>query len=312
MIHKIVFLDADSVGQVEDLKLLNELGEYRQFGLTSPDQRIVRISGCDIVITNKVVIDKVVMDACPSLRLICIAATGMNNVELDYAGKKGITVKNVAGYSTESVAQSAFSMLFYLLHSSRYYDDYVKTGDYSKSPVFTHHGRSFYELKGKVIGIIGLGTIGKRVAQIASVFGMQVSYYSTSGKNINKAYPRLALEELLSQSDIVTIHCPLNGKTENLIGIQELKSMKRTAYLLNLGRGGIVNEKALAEALDSELIAGAGIDVLTREPITGDNPLLHCQKPEKIFITPHIAWASIESRKLLVKEIIDNIRSFLA
>lgn len=310
MASKIVFLDSATVGQVENLELLPSLGEFNEYQLTLPEQRIERIADNEIVITNKVIIDKEIIDSCPSLKLICIAATGTNNVDLEYAKLKGIQVKNVAGYSTESVAQSAFSMLFHLLHQNTYFDNYVKDGEYQKSPIFTHHGRKFWELKGKFFGIIGLGTIGKRVAEIANVFGATVIYHSTSGKNLANEYKHHALKELLSLADIVSIHCPLNEKTLNLINIEELKLMKSTAYLLNLGRGGIVNESALVEALDSNLIAGAAIDVLTKEPITAENPLLTTKRSQNLFVTPHIAWASIESRSLLIEKIIENIKLY--
>ncbi|MBN1952587.1 MAG: D-2-hydroxyacid dehydrogenase [Bacteroidales bacterium] len=311
MKRKIVFLDADSVGNLKALSEFSKLGEYTQYGVTRPEQRIERIRGCSVVITNKVIIDREVMDACDDLRLICIAATGMNNVDLDYAREKKILVRNVAGYSTESVAQSTFSMLFHLLHHNTYFDRYVKDGSYAESPVFTHHGREFWELKGKIWGIIGLGTIGKRVAEIASAFGCEVCYTSTSGKNLDTGYKHLPLGGLLESSDVVSIHCPLNERTQNLVGKDELSRMKPTAYLLNMGRGGIVNEADLTLALDKQWIAGAGIDVMTREPISKSNPLVHCKNPESLFITPHIAWASLESRNLLIGKLVRHIQEFI-
>ena len=308
---KIVFLDASTVGAPDNLKLLSELGEYSQYNYTKPSERIERIGDSQVIITNKVVIDQEIMDACSSLKLICIAATGMNNVDLKYAAEKNIQVKNVSGYSTESVAQATFSMLFYLLNSSAYYDNYVKSGKYSHSPIFTHHGREFWELKNKVFGIIGLGTIGRRVAQIAAVFGAHVVYYSTSGKNLDTGYEHKELDDLLKIADVVSIHCPLNEHTKNLVNSGRLAMMKSTAYLLNMGRGGIVNESALAEALDQERIAGAALDVLSHEPIEKNNPLLKIKNPDRLFITPHIAWASREARILLIDKIIGNIRRFL-
>jgi len=188
--------------------------------------------GRNVVITNKVVIDREVMDACPGLKLICIAATGMNNIDLDYAAQKGITVKNVAGYSTDSVAQCTFAMLFYLLHAGRYYDDYVRSGQYTASPIYTHLGREFWELKDKLFGIIGMGTIGRRVAEVASAFGAKIAYFSTSGKNLQaQGYPHLPLPELLERADVVSIHCPLNDQTRNLLTESRLRLMKPTAYL---------------------------------------------------------------------------------
>ena len=308
---KIVFLDVSTVGQVKDLSVIENLGHYKQYDYTNTEKRIGRIADSDIVITNKVIIDREVMDACPSIKLICIAATGMNNVDRDYAAKKGIQVKNVVGYSTESVTQATFALLFYLLNSSVYYDTYVKSGEYAKSPVFTHHGREFWELHGKVFGIIGLGTIGKRVAQVASAFGSRVIYYSTSGKNINIEYEHKTLKELLQLSDIISIHCPLNEKTQNLISAKQLKLMKSSAILLNIGRGGIIDESALANALDQDQMGGAALDVLVHEPIEENNPLLQIRNSHKLLITPHIAWASIEARTLLIEKIAENIKTYL-
>jgi glycerate dehydrogenase len=251
------------------------------------------------------------MDQAARLKLICIAATGMNNVDLDYAMNKNIPVKNVSGYSTDSVTQSTFAMLFYLMNHLQYYDEYVKSGSYTQSPIFTHHGREFYELKNKTFGIIGLGTIGKTVAKIASSFSCRVVYYSTSGNNRNADYERVSLETLLKSSDLISIHAPLNENTENLIGLKELTMMKRTAILINAGRGGIVSEKDLAAALDEDLIYGAGLDVLEKEPIDKGNPLLSIKNREKLLITPHIAWASLESRTLLMDKVYDNIKDYL-
>jgi lactate dehydrogenase-like 2-hydroxyacid dehydrogenase len=309
---KIIFLDISTIGEVDNLSLFDELGEFISYEITSPEQRVERISNCQVVITNKVIIDREIMDACRDLRLICVAATGMNNIDIEYAAKKGIEVKNVAGYSTESVAQSTFSMLLYLMHSTSFYDNYVKDGKYARSLIFTHHGPQFTELKGKQFGIIGLGNIGKRVAAIAEAFGCSVVYHSTSGKNLYSNYKHLSLNDLLNTSDIVTIHCPLNEQTRNLIDKEKLKLMKKSAYLLNAGRGGIIDEPALAGALDKSWIAGAALDVLSQEPINSKNLLLDIKNKEKLLITPHIAWASIEARTLLVEKIIQNIRDFLS
>lgn len=308
---KIVFLDSATVGEVNALEKIKELGSYTSYEYTEHKDRIERIKGNHIVITNKVIIDKEVMEACPEIGLICITATGLNNVDLDHAEAKGIPVKNVGGYSTESVAQSTFAMLLYLLNNVRYYDEYVKSGKYSNSPLFTHQGRSFWELKGKQFGIIGLGTIGKRVAEIAQTFGCKVVYFSTSGRNSSTSYPSLSLEELLKTSDVVSIHCPLNENTLNLIGYEQLCQMKNTAILLNAGRGKIVNEADLALALDEDQIAAAGLDVLEYEPIKPDNPLLSLNSSEKLLITPHTAWISREARETLVEGVFSNITAWL-
>ncbi|MDD4862044.1 MAG: D-2-hydroxyacid dehydrogenase [Smithellaceae bacterium] len=310
---KIVFLDAATVGRPDNLSELSSLGDYAEFEFTAPARRIERIMGRNVVITNKVVIDREVMDACPGLKLICIAATGMNNIDLDYAAQKGITVKNVAGYSTDSVAQCTFAMLFYLLHAGRYYDDYVRSGQYAASPIYTHLGREFWELKDKLFGIIGMGTIGRRVAEVASAFGAKIAYFSTSGKNLQaQGYPHLPLPELLERADVVSIHCPLNDQTRNLLTESRLRLMKPTAYLLNMSRGGIVDEAALARAIDENRIAGAGLDVLTAEPIAADSPLLKVRHQDKLFITPHIAWTSMEARRLLITRTAENIKNFFA
>ena len=308
---KIVFLDAETIGQVENLEKLDEFGTVTYYPLTKPQERIQRISGHEVIITNKVIIDREVMDASPMLRLICISATGVNNVDLAYAEKKGILVKNVAGYSTESVAQSTFSLLFYLLNKTRYFDEYVKSGKYIQSPVFTHIGRTFWQLSGKKFGIIGLGTIGKRVAQIATAFGAEVVYHSTSGNNLDQPYTHLSLDELLKKSDVVSVHCPLNDVTKNLITYSKLCMMKPSSILLNTGRGGIVNEGDLVRALNEDRIAGAGLDVLEHEPMLSNNPLMTVNNPEKLIVTPHVAWTSIEAREKLVDGIYQNIKDFV-
>ncbi|HEX2937031.1 MAG TPA: D-2-hydroxyacid dehydrogenase [Bacteroidales bacterium] len=308
---KIVFLDTQTVGEVPNMGLFNSLGEFISYPLTLPQDRVKNIGNADVVITNKVMIDREVMDACPNLKLICIAATGINNIDTEYAKAKGIAFKNVVDYSTESVAQLTIAMILHLVSKLGYFDTYVKSGTYTKSPMFTHLGRNFFELKGKRAGIIGLGNIGKRVAQLLEAFGMQVAYYSTSGNNTHNTYPREELDNLLRTSDIISIHAPLNDRTRNLIDISKLKIMKPSAILINVGRGGIVNEADLVQAINHEYIAGAGVDVFEQEPMLDSNPLLQADFPEKFIFTPHIAWASIEARTLLIEKIGENIKQFL-
>jgi glycerate dehydrogenase len=307
----IVYLDASSLGEVKALKKIKELGNFKSYDLTKPEERISRIKGNQVVITNKVIIDKEIIDACPEMRLICISATGMNNVDLNYARQKNIEVKNVAGYSTESVVQSTMAMLLFLLHKLSYFDKYVKSGDYIKSPLFTHHGRSFWELKNKQFAIIGMGTIGKRMAEVVNAFGVKIVYFSTSGKNLDTPYKHLEFKQIIRTSDIISIHCPLNENTENLFDYSVFLEMKRSAILLNAGRGKIIKEVDLAKALNENLIAAAGLDVLENEPINADNPLLNINNPEKLLITPHIAWISQEAREELVEGIILNIKTWL-
>jgi len=300
--HHIVFLDSKTIGKVDNIKLLAKLGELEVFESTAADQVVERCLGKEIVIVNKVQMTEEVMKQLPGLKLICVAATGINNVDLDYAEKNSIQVKNVAGYSTDSVAQLTFTMLLYLVNKPYYYDTYVKSGAYSRSDSFTHHNESFWELKGKRMGIIGLGTIGRQVARIAESFGMEVVFYSTSGRNNH--------DDLLKSSDVVSIHAPLNENTRYLITYDKIKLMRPCAILLNLGRGGIVDEADLARALNDNVIGAAGIDVMEQEPMNGDNPLLKLYDKEKILITPHMAWASKESRELLVEKISRNIALF--
>lgn len=308
---KICILDAKTLGNDADLSGFSKLGEVTIYDTTKPDEVADRIKEQDIVITNKVVLNESNMKDALNLKLICVAATGTNNIDLEYAKARNIVVSNVPGYSTVSVSQHTFAMLFYLMENLKYYDEYVKSMDYSKNDVFSHLDKPFEELCGKTWGIIGLGAIGSSVASIARAFGCRVVYYSTSGKNNNSEYERMELDELLKQSDIVSIHAPLNDKTKNLINYKTLQAMKKSAILLNLGRGGIVNEFDLAKALDEDLIKGAALDVLETEPIKADNPLMTLKKQDKLLITPHIAWASVQARKRLINELELNIKAFL-
>ena len=307
---RISLLDRATLGDTS-LDPIAALGALTCYDTTSPDEVEARIADAEVIITNKVVIGRREMDAAPHLRLICIAATGTNNIDLDYAAKRGIPVRNVAGYSTESVVQTTFMHLLNLMGHAAHYDHYIKSGAYSPSGLFTYMGCSWSELCGKRLGIIGLGTIGTRVATIAEAFGMEVVYYPTSGKAHNDRYPALSLDELLSTADVVSIHAPLNDRTRNLLGYDELCRMKPTAILLNAGRGGIVNETALAQALDEGHLAGAGLDVFTVEPLPADSPLLSVAHPERLSLTPHTAWASREARERLVAKIAENIRTTL-
>jgi len=309
---EIVFLDKKTVGEVTNFNLLHKLGNVEVYDNTPAGDVIKRSEGKEVIITNKVVIDRKTMDALPDLKLICVAATGTNNIDLEYAKEKGIDVRNVVSYSTESVAQSTFSILFYLLNRTSYYDAYVKSGAYSRGDIFTHHGPPFWELSGKRMGIIGLGNIGRKVARIAEAFGMEVVFYSTTGRNNNINYKRFDLQTLLSTSDVVSVHASLSDSTRDLITFKEMKLMRPCAILINNGRGGIVNEEDLAKALNENIIAAAGIDVLTDEPIRSNNPLLKVVDRERILITPHIAWASMESRARLIDGIARNIEQYIS
>lgn len=307
---KICVLDAKTLGSDISLEPLSQVGEVTIYDLTDASEIIPRIQGMDVVVTNKVVLSERELMAAPSIKLIALTATGYNNIDIQYAKANGIGVCNVAGYSTQSVAQHTFAMLFQLLEQLSFYDNYVKSKAYATHDTFAYIAKPFYEICGKRWGIIGMGAIGKAVAHLATAFGAQVVYYSTSGQNNSVNYERLELEALLSTCDIVSIHAPLNEKTQGLIDYEALRSMKSNAILLNLGRGHIVDEQALARALEEDLIRGAALDVLAKEPIDKDNPLYRVTNPDKWLVTPHIGWASIEARTLLVEEVARNIQAF--
>ncbi|MBS4068805.1 MULTISPECIES: D-2-hydroxyacid dehydrogenase [unclassified Sulfurimonas] len=305
---KIVILDALTFGDT-DLSAFFKLGDVDIYQTTSLQQTHERIANAAVIVTNKVVITKALMLNTPSLKLICVAATGMNNVDLEAAKEIGIEVKNVSGYSTDSVIQHTFSMLFYLVGHSGYYDGFVKSGSYSKSPIFTDITKPFFEVKGKKWGIIGLGTIGRGVANVAKTFGADICYYSTSGKNSSTDFVQVDLDELLNTCDIISIHAPLNEKTLNLLGYEQLLTCKNGAVVLNLGRGGIVDEEAVARIVETKNIY-FGLDVLEKEPMRENHPLLRVKNQENLYITPHIAWASVEARERLIAGVVENIKAF--
>lgn len=309
--EKIVVLDAATIGENSIFDSFANLGELRVFATTTAQETVAHIADATIIITNKVIINQAIFDACPSIKLICLTATGMNNVDLPYAKEKGVIVKNVAGYSTESVVQHTFAMLLTLLQHTAYYSNYVSSKQYSNQNLFTHIGPGYMELNGRTWGIIGLGTIGRRVAEVASAFGCKVIYYSTSGKNNTNDYQRVSLEELLQTADIVSIHSPLNEQTRGLIGLEQLQMMKKNAYIVNVGRGGIIKEDDLAEALQNDKIAGACIDVMEKEPLPIQSPLLNESIQHKILITPHVAWVSDKALDSLMKLTYENVRSFV-
>ena len=304
---KIVFLDAATMGDVS-FEPFERLGEFVSYPTSTPEQARERVKDADVVMINKVLVNKELIDAAPALKLVCVAATGVNNIDVEYAASKGIPVRNVAGYSTDSVAQSTFMHILSLAGGAPYFDESVKSGSYSRSGMFTDPNWNWTELAGKTIGIIGMGNIGRKVAAIAQAFGMEVCYYSTSGTAHCKDYPCLTLEELLKVSDIVSVHAPLNERTLNLLGAREFAMMKPTAYVVNAGRGAIIVEKDLADAVDNGVIAGAGIDVFVQEPIPEDHPYLKMKHPERMRLAPHVAWASVEARKRLVAMMADNVR----
>lgn len=306
----IVLLDGDTLGSDANLDIFKEFGEFKIYPKTAKNETLQRVKNANIVITNKVVIDRKILDGAKDLKLICIAATGMNNVDLEYAKKKGVEVKNVAGYSSQSVAQHTLMQVLSLMGKNRFYDDFVKSNGWVKSEIFVNLDKPFHDIEGKKWGIIGLGSIGKKVASLASAFDCEVFYYSSSGENRSDRYKRLELNELLSTCDIVTVHAPLNEKTDNLLDKDELALMKQDAILVNVARGGIVNEEALTKAINDEKVY-ASIDVLTTEPMRSNSPYLNINKKDRILFSPHLAWASVEARERLIDGIAKNIKDFI-
>lgn len=307
---KIVFLDAKTIGSDIDLSGFDKLGEVVKYGFSTTKEARERTTDADVVILNKVPINEESIGRADKLKLVCVTATGTDNLDKSYLQKRGIAWRNVTGYSTESVAQHTFAMLLYLLEKLRYYDDYVKEERYINDTVFTHFAEGFHELSGLSFGIIGLGNIGRRVARIAEAFGMKVLYASPSGSAPQEGYAQVDLDTLYRTCDIISVHAPLNRHTENLIDAEALRKMKRSCIFLNLGRGPIVNEKDLADALNAGTIAAAGLDVLRTEPMSPDSPLRQIKDSRRLLITPHIAWASIEARTRLMNTILEQVKEF--
>jgi len=307
---KIVFLDVKTIGEDIDLSGYDALGEVVKYDFSSPEQIPERVKDADVIVLNKAPINENTIGTAKNLKLVCVTATGTNNLDKEYLAKQRIEWRNVAGYSTESVAQHTFALLFYLVEKLSYYDAYVKEERYVNDTIFTHFAEHFHQICGKTWGIIGLGNIGRRVADIAKAFGANVIYYSTTGQNNQKKYTRVDFETLLSTSDIVSVHAPLTETTEGLMNKDAFAKMKPSAIFLNLGRGAIVVEQDLADALNNGQIAAAGLDVLAVEPMSPDNPLITIKDSRRLFITPHIAWASVEARTNLMNIILGQIKEW--
>lgn len=304
---KIVFLDAISMGDVS-LEEIAALGDFTSYPSSTAQQARDRVKEADVALLNKVVVDQAFLDAAPRLKLVCEAGTGINNIDVELCKKRGVVVRNVAGYSTDSVAQTAWMHILNLAGHAFHYQEFVRSGQYSKNPVHVDYRHPFVELAGKTLGIVGMGAIGQKVAAIARAFGMEVVYFSTSGTGHCKDYPCVSLDELLERSDVISIHAPYNERTAGLIGYEQFRKMKPTAYLVNTGRGGIAVEADLARALDEGLIAGAALDVYVKEPLPAESPLMHLVHPERLLFSPHIAWYSKEARARLAHEMAENIK----
>ena len=309
---KIVLLDAGTMGDDIDFSSIEKLGECVKYHNTMPSEVPGRIADADVVIINKVLLNEDVLKYAKKLRLICVFAIGYNNIDIEYCRKRNIRVRNVPGYCVESVCQHTFAILFSLLEKLRYYDDFVKSGDYSKSGLANHLGKPFFEICGKKWGIIGMGAIGRAVADCAAAFGAKVSYSSISGVVREEKYEHIPFEKLIAESDIISVHAPLNEKTKHIIGREEFKKMKNTSYIVNVGRGAVIDEDALAEAINNGEIAGAALDVYSEEPPLEKASVLSVKDKEKILYTPHIAWASVEARQRCVDMTSENVEAFIA
>ena len=308
---KIVELDRETLGYDIDTSVLKTIGSFEEHEAADLETTREYIKDADVIIFNKTKMNEELLKDAPNVKLLAITATGFDNIDLEYCKSRGIAAANVKAYSTPAVAQHTFAMALFVLEKISYYDEYVKSGRYSSQSGFCNFDEKYNELSGKTWGIIGMGNIGRSVARIAEAFGCKVIFYSASGNSTCTDYERVELETLLKESDVLSIHCPLSDRTRNLINRDTLKLMKRNAILINVARGPVVNDADLAEALNNGTIAGAGLDVLGVEPMEKDNPLGLIKDSRKLLITPHMAWASVESRQRCFDEVFENIRAFM-
>ena len=308
---KISILERDSLGIDVDMSEIDKLGEVTVYPATTVENAVEHIGDADIIIANKLPLNAETLKGAVNLKFVAQTATGTNNVDFAYTNSKGIKVANVPSYSTDSVAQHTFALLLYLVEKMRFFDDYVKNGTYSRSNCFSCLDMIYPEIAGKTWGIIGMGAIGQKVAQIATVFGCKVICYSASGRTYDMSYEQVDFDTLLANSDILSVHAPLNEYTKGLMNYDAFCKMKPSAYFINVGRGPIVVEEDLARALEEEQIRAAGLDVLCVEPMPIDNPLLKFKDSSKIIITPHVAWATSEARQRCVDVVTENIKAFL-
>ena len=308
---KLVILERNSVGTDMDVSCFEQFGEVTYYANTTAEQVADRVQECDIIISNKAPMNEDTLASASNVKLICLLATGYDCVDLSYCKSRNIKVTNVVNYCTAAVAQHTILLALMLSEKITFYDNYVKSGAYSAQDRFSNFDRAFHDLENRAWGIIGMGTIGHKVAQLATAFGCKVFFYSASGKSTCTEYPRVDLDTLLQTCDIVSLHCPLTDKTRNLINKTAFEKMKPTAILINVARGPIVNTQDLYNALITEKIMAAGLDVLEKEPMEPSNPLSQIQDSTKLIITPHMSWASVESRTRLISEIVKNIQAFL-
>ncbi len=308
---KLVVLERNSIGTDVDVSCFEKFGEVTYYPNTIADNTAGRVADADIVIANKAPLNESTLKDAPNVKLICLFATGFDNVDIAYCKSRGIKVANVVNYCTPAVAQHTLLLALALAEKIAFYDDYVKSGAYSAQDRFSNFDRTFHDLNGKTWGIVGMGNIGHKVASLAQAFGCRVIFYSASGKSTCTEYERVEFDTLLQESDILSLHCLLSDRTKGLINKEAFEKMKETAILINVARGPVVDTQALYEALINNRIAAAGLDVLEKEPMASDNPLIKIQDSTKLIITPHMSWASIESRNCLLGEVVKNIESFL-
>ena len=308
---KLVVLERNSVGTDIDVSCFERFGEVAYYPNTVAENTAERVKDADIVIVNKAPMNENTLKDAPNVKLICLFATGFDNVDLTYCKSRGIRVANVVNYSTSAVVQHTLLLALALEEKLAFYDDYVKSETYANQDRFSNFDGPFGEREGKTWGIVGMGNIGRGVARAAQALGCKVIFYSASGKSSCTEYERVEFDELLTRSDILSLHCPLSDRTRGLINKEAFSRMKETAILVNVARGPVVDTQALYEALTEGRIAAAGLDVLEKEPISRDNPLGKIKDSTKLIITPHMAWASTEARMRLVDEVTKNIQAFL-
>lgn len=307
---KLVVLERNSVGTDIDVSGFEKFGQVTYYANTLADNTAERVKDADIIIANKVPLNESTLKDAPNVKLICLFATGFDNVDVEYCKNRGIKVANVTNYCTPAVAQHTLLLAMALSEKLAFYDDYVKSGTYSAQERFSNFDKPFGELEGKTWGIVGMGSIGHKVAALAEAFGCQVIFYSASGRSTCTEYERVEFDDLLGRSDILSLHCPLSDRTRNLIDKEAFRKMKKSAILVNVARGPVVNGQDLYYALMAGEIAAAGLDVLEKEPMEKDNPLGKIKDSTKLIITPHMSWASTEARARLVGEVVKNIQAF--
>ena len=308
---KLVVLERNSAGTDVDVSCFEKFGEVVYYSNTVENNTAERVRDADIIIANKAPLNENTLKDAPNVKLICLFSTGYDSVDVEYCKSRGIKVSNVVNYCTSAVAQHTLLLAMMLSEKITYYDEYVKSGAYSAQDRFSHFDRVFNELEGKTWGIVGMGNIGRRTASLARAFGCRVIFYSASGKSTCTEYERVEFDTLLEEADILSLHCPLTDRTKYLINRDALDKMKKTAILINVARGAVVNTRDLYQALMDEKIAAAGLDVLEKEPMEVSDPLYQIKDSTKLIITPHMSWASVEARTRLVGEVVKNIEAFL-